>query len=84
MSLLLALGAIIHQRYQVRQFIGQGDISAVYVATDQILRSMVALKQMFLTPHLALQQMIVLEHAFGHEAHRLHLLRHPIQTGYRK
>lgn len=78
MSVLLASGTIIHQRYQVRQLIRQGNMSAVYVATDQTFRSTVALKQMFPRPSVTPQQVTAMKHTFGYEARMLHLLRHSV------
>ncbi len=76
MAILLASGTIIHQCYTVRQLIEQGTMNAVSIVTDQTLFTTVAPQQMFPRPSIIPQQVMALEHAFGHEDRMLHLLRH--------
>ncbi len=78
MAVLLASGTIIHQCYTVRQLIGQDTMSAVSVTTGQTLCHTVVPRQMFPRPSIIPQQVTAMEHAFGHEARMLHLLRHPV------
>ncbi len=78
MSMLLVSGTIIHQCYQVRSLIRQGDMSALSVATVQTFRSTVALTQTVPRPSITPQQVTAMEHAFGHQVPMLRLLHHPV------
>jgi len=67
---MLAPGTLVYNRYLVQHVIGQGGMGVVYEATDQRLKSTVALKQTLITvEHL--------RKAFEREAQLLANLRHP-------
>src|SRR5438876_7034352 len=67
---MLAPDTILQTRYRILRSIGQGGMGSVYMATDQRLRSTVALKE-------TLFQDEKLRRAFEHEAELLANLHHP-------
>ena len=67
---MIAPNTILQNRYQIIRQIGQGGMGAVYMARDQRLRSVVALKESFYSD----EQM---RRAFEREAELLANLHHP-------
>src|SRR4051794_5560282 len=67
---MLAPDTVLQNRYKVVRAIGQGGMGSVYMATDQRLRSTVALKETLFTDER-------LRKAFEHEAELLANLHHP-------
>lgn len=67
---LLTAGMLVNGRYLVERLIGQGGMGAVYAATDQRLKAVVALKQTTMQGEHSTR-------AFEREAQLLARLRHP-------
>jgi hypothetical protein len=67
--MMIEPGTLLQDRYRVTKQIGQGGMGAVYVATDERFRSIVAIKQTFFDDP-------TLRKAFEREAHLLNRLRH--------
>lgn len=69
----LTPGYLLHQRYRIRQVLGQGGFGIVYEAHDTRLNTTIAIKESFDTSGDFLQQ-------FEREAHILARLDHPALT----
>src|SRR2546421_9739244 len=67
---MIAPNTVLQNRYQIIRQIGQGGMGAVYMARDQRLRSVVALKESFYTD-------MQMRRAFEREAELLANLHHP-------
>src|SRR2546423_4063389 len=67
---MIAPNTVLQNRYQIIRQIGQGGMGAVYMARDQRLRSVVALKESFYTD-------MKMRRAFEREAELLANLHHP-------
>ena len=73
----LAKGYVLHNRYHIRRFLGQGGMATVYEAHDAVLNCSCAVKEMVPDPAASPQALVGARDQFRREAQVLATLRHP-------